>query len=204
MDELDDLTRIMERNPRLGPPAGFTARVMARLPGMEAAVPWLSLPWLFRAQALPTGQTFGFRRPAAKAECAFYLFLTGFSHLILAVVLFWGMKDLSGDVAGSSWIRLQPYIVSFLSGWLFISGVALWRGHRAGLAAARIAIVIYLEIVIINGALPLVKFGSQWFLLPFWVLTASGMIIGGSLALALRGGLSRKTMKIGTIARLET
>jgi len=111
------------------------------------------------------------------------------------------MKDLYGDVVGLGWLRVQPFIVLFLAGWFFIFGILLWRRHLAGLKAARIAIFIYLEIIVINGALPLIKFGKQLFLLPFWGLTVSCLIVGGYLALTLQRNFDRETMKIGTFKR---
>ena len=199
-----DLTEIMEKAPQQESPEGFTARVMARLPEGKATVRRFSFGWPFGMPAFTTDMTLGFRRPVTKTECAFYFFLTGFAHLILAFVLFLGMRALYGNVVGSSWIRIQPFIVFFLAVWFFTFSILLWRRRLAGLKAARIAIFIYLEIVVINGALPLIKFGSQWFLLPFWGLTASCMIIGGYLALALQRNRERETMKIETVVRWGT
>lgn len=199
-----DLTEIMEKAPQQESPEGFTARVMARLPEGKATVRRFSFQRPFGIPAFTTDLPFGFRRPMQKTECAFYFFLTGFAHLILAFVLFLGMRALYGNVAGSSWIRVQPFVVFFLAVWFFIFSILLWRRRLAGLKAARIATFIYLEIVMINGALPLIKFGSQWFLLPFWGLTASCMIIGGYLALALQRNWEWETMKIETVVRWGT
>ena len=199
-----DLAEIMEKAPRQEPPEGFTARVMARLPERKATVRRFSFRRPFWVPAFTTDLTFGFRRPMQKTECAYYFFLTGFAHLILAFVLFLGMRAIYGNVAGSSWIRFQPFVVFFLSVWFFIFSILLWRRRLAGLKAAMIATFIYLEIVMINGVLPLIKFGSQLFLLPFWGLTASCMIIGGYLALALQRNWERETMKIETVARCGT
>ncbi|MCX5908502.1 MAG: hypothetical protein NTY64_15290 [Deltaproteobacteria bacterium] len=181
-----DLEEIMEKAPRQEPPEGFTARVMARLPEGKATVRRFSFRRPFGMPDFATDLLFGFRRPMQKTECAYYFFLTGFAHLILAFVLFLGMRALYGNVAGSSWIRVQPFVVFFLSVWFFTFSILLWRRHPAGLKAARIAIFIYLEIIVINGALPLIKFGKQLFLLPFWGLAASCLIIGGYLALTLQ------------------
>lgn len=199
-----DLTEIMEKAPQQESPEGFTARVMARLPEGKATVRRFSFQRPFGIPAFTTDLPFGFRRPMQKTECAFYFSLTGFAHLILAFVLFLGMRALYGNVAGSSWIRVQPFVVFFLAVWFFIFSILLWRRRLAGLKAARIATFIYLEIVMINGALPLIKFGSQWFLLPFWGLTASCMIIGGYLALALQRNWEWETMKIETVVRWGT
>lgn len=193
------LAEIMEKAPRQEPPEGFTASVMARLPEGKATARRFSFRRPFGIPAFTTDLPFGFRRPMQKTECAFYFFLTGFAHLILAFVLFLGMRALYGNVAGSSWIRVQPFVVFFLAVWFFIFSILLWRRRLAGLKAARIATFIYLEIVMINGALPLIKFGSQWFLLPFWGLTASCMIIGGYLALALQSNFNGGAMKIATV-----
>jgi hypothetical protein len=199
-----NLAEIMEKAPRQEPPEGFTARVMARLPEGKATVRRFSFQRPFGIPTFITDLPLGFRRPMQKTEYAYCFFLTGFAHLILAFVLFLGMKDLYGDVVGSGWLRVQPFIVFFLAVWFFIFGILLWRRRLAGLTAARIAILIYLEIIVINGALPLIKFGNQLFLLPFWGLTASCLIIGGYLALALQRNRERETVKIGTFKRWGT
>jgi hypothetical protein len=148
---------------------------------------------------LATYLTRGLKLPVTKTEFAFYFFLTGFFYLVLGFVLFLGMRDFSGDVAGSSWLHVQPFVGFFLALWFFVFSVLL-RGRRpAGLKAARIAVFIYLEIILVNGALPLIKFGSQWYLLPFWGLTAGCMIIGGYLALALQSNFNGGAVKIATI-----
>jgi hypothetical protein len=162
------LTEIMEKVPRQEPPEGFTARVMARLPEGKGTVRRFSFLRPFWTPAFATYLTRGLQLPVMKTECAFYFFLTGFFYLVLGFVLFLGMRDFSGDVAGSSWLRVQPFIGFFLALWFFAFSILL-RGRRpAGLKAARITVFIYLEIILVNGALPLIKFGSQWYLLPFW------------------------------------
>ncbi len=112
--------------------------------------------------------------------------MAGIAHLTLALVLYLGMRDIYGNIAGSSWMRIQPGIVFFLAIWLIVIGLLLWRRPAAGLKVARIAVFIYLEIIIINAALPLLKFGKQLFLLPFWGLTATCLVVGGYLALMLQ------------------
>jgi hypothetical protein len=194
-----DLTETMEKAPRQEPPEGFTTMVLARLPEGKGTVRRFLFLRPFWTPALATYLTSGLKLPMTNTEFAFCFFLTGFFYLVLGFVLFLGMRDFSGDVAGSSWLHVQPFIGFFLALWFFAFSVLL-RGRRpAGLKAARIAVFIYLEIILVNGALPLIKFGSQWYLLPFWGLTAGCMIIGGYLALALQNNFNGGAVKIATV-----
>jgi len=195
-EQFRNLTEIMEKTPRQEPPEGFTAMVMARLPEGKGAVRGFSRWRPIWMPALTALLNRLFPMPATKTECAFSFFLTGFFYLVLAFVLFLGMRDLSGDIAGSSWLRVQPFIGFFLAFWFFAFSILLRGRWPAGLTAARIAVFIYLEIILINGALPLIRFGSQWYLFPFWGLTAGCMIIGGYLAVALQGNVNRGAVKI--------
>ena len=114
-----DLTEIMEQAPRQKPPEGFTARVMERLPKGKGAVQRFSFWRSFWTPVLATYISRSLQLPATKSECAFYFFLTGFFYLVLAFVLFLWIRDLSGDVTGSSWLRVQPFIGFFLVLWFF-------------------------------------------------------------------------------------
>ncbi|OIP88076.1 MAG: hypothetical protein AUK26_14510 [Syntrophaceae bacterium CG2_30_58_14] len=201
MEKFKDITDLIRNTPSVRPPGDFTRRVMGRIAGRERIRILSIKEFLTRPRRLGIGPVAAIRGSASGEECFFYFILTGFAHLTLAFVLFLGMKDLYGDVVGLGWLRVQPFIVLFLAGWFFIFGILLWRRHLAGLKAARIAIFIYLEIIVINGALPLIKFGKQLFLLPFWGLTVSCLIVGGYLALTLQRNFDRETMKIGTFKR---
>ena len=203
-EQFRDLTEIMEKTPRQEPPDGFTAIVMARLPEGKGAVRGFSF-WRPSWNQAPTAYLSSlFRLPATKTECAFSFFLAGVFYLVLAFVLFLGMRNLSGDIAGSSWLRVQPFIGFFLALWFFAFSILLRGRWSASLTAARIAVFIYLEIILINGMLPLIKFGSQWYLLPFWGLTAGCMIIGGYLAVALQSNLKGGSIIMATAKRWGT
>jgi len=198
-EDFRDLTELMEKAPRQEPPEGFTAMVMARLPEGQETVQGFSFRRPFWTPALATYLNRSLQLPVTKTECAFYFFLTGFFYLVLGFVLFLGMRNLSGDVAGSSWLRVQPFIGFFLAFWFFAFSILLRGRWPASLTAARIAVFIYLEIILVNGALPLIKFGSQWYLLPFWGLTGGCIIIGGYLVLALQGNFNGGALKIATV-----
>ena len=197
MEEFTDITEIIRKSPAVDPPVDFTFRVMGQIAGMEPVQHSVYKDFLMKPRQFSIHPFTAIKDGATREECFFYFILTGFAHLILASVLFLGIRDIYGNITGSTWLMIQPFIVLFLAVWFFIFGFLLLRWRIAGLTAARIAIFIYLEIVIINGVMPLIKFGSQFFLLPFWGLTASCMIIGGYLALTLQKIFDPYAMKGG-------
>ena len=195
MEEFTYITEIIRKSPAVDPPVDFTHRIMGRIAGLEPVQPFAFKDFLTMSRPFSIHPVIAIRDGATREECFFYFILTGFAHLILALVLFLGIRDHYGSIIGSTWLMIQPFIVLFLSVLFFIFGFLLLRWQIAGLTAARIAIFIYLEIVIINGVMPLIKFGNQFFLLPFWGLTASCMIIGGYLALTLQKTLDPYALK---------
>jgi hypothetical protein len=197
-------TDIMAKTPRRDAPEDFTARVMSRLPGTKESDRSFSSLRSLWTRLLANYPARGRQLPATTAEYAFYVFLTGFFYLVLGFVLFLGMRGLESDVAGSSWLRLQPFVGFFFACWFFAISILLKSRRQLGLKAARVAIFIYLEIILVNAALPLIKFGSQWYLLPFWGLTAVCVIIGGYLALMLQSNFNGGAAKIAAVKGWRT
>jgi len=157
MEEFTDITEIIRKSPAVDPPVDFTYRMMGRIAGMEPVQPSVYKDFLMKPRQFSIHPLTAIKDGATREECFFYFILTGFAHLILASVLFLGIRDIYGNITGSTWLMIQPFVVLFLAVWFFIFGFLLLRWRIAGLTAARIAIFIYLEIIIINGVMPLIK-----------------------------------------------
>lgn len=143
--------------PSIAPPDGFTARVMARLPERKAAIRQFSLRRLFRTPVFTTDLTFGFQRPVAKTECAFYFLLIGFFYFILGIILMIGLKPMTASLPVTGWFGMQP-VFSLISALCLIAiGVGLYRDGHTAVWVARIGTLLYAVLVILNGWIGIVS-----------------------------------------------
>jgi hypothetical protein len=199
VEEYQEITEKISKLPVVEPPEALTLQVMQRIDSQQHQPFSIIRDFLTKPRQSGSNNVAALSDGATRDECFLYFIVTGAAHLTLALVLFLGMRDIYGNIDGSSWMRIQPFIVFFLAIWFFIFGVLLWRRPAAGLRAARIGIFLYLEIIIINAVLPLLKFGKQLYLLPFWGLTLSCLVIGGYLALMLQRNIYPTELKQRTI-----
>lgn len=114
-----------------------------------------------------------------------YLFIAGFFHLVLAWGMLMGLKDVSGPFNGWSWIIMQPFVVFFLGMWLMVFAFVAALGGKKGRKAAAMAVLGYIQIIVIDGALPLLKFDNTLIYLPFIALLIGGLAVGGYMVLKL-------------------
>ncbi|PKN68023.1 MAG: hypothetical protein CVU54_15920 [Deltaproteobacteria bacterium HGW-Deltaproteobacteria-12] len=194
MEEYQEITEKISKLPVVQPPENLTLQVMQRITGRQRNPFYYLRDFLTKPRLIGLNPV-GDAKNLAAEQSFLYFIMAGLAHMTLALVLFLGMRDIYGNVTGSAWMRIQPGIAFFLAIWLIVIGLLLWRRPAAGLKAARIAVFIYLEIILINAALPLLKFGKQLFLLPFWGLTATCLVVGGYLALLLQRKFSPANMK---------
>lgn len=152
-----DLTEIMAKAPRQETPEGFTARVMSRLPEGEATVPRLSFRRLFRMPVFATDLTFGFRRPVAKTECAFYFLLIGFFYFVLGIILMIGLKPMTASLPVTGWLGIQPAFSLLTALCLIAIGVGLYLDGDRAVWVARIGTLLYAVLVILNGWIGIVS-----------------------------------------------
>jgi hypothetical protein len=126
-----------------------------------------------------------------------YFLLVAFAHLTLAVVLFVGLKS-SGfktNDAGAllpPLLLLQPGLSLSLAGWLGFWGFLLKMKSQAGVKGARFASLLYIEVVVIGGALLLME-------LSLVMLPVVAAMVGISLAAGIFLALSSDSEKSGTI-----
>jgi hypothetical protein len=133
------------------------------------------------------------RTGISREEMSLYFLLVAFAHLILAVVLYIGFKgsdirnnDLSELI--SPLLMLQPGLSLFLAGWLGFWGFLLKMKSQAGVKGARFASLLYIEVVVIGGALLLMELSLV--LLPF-VAAIVGISLAAGIFLALSCGIEK-------------
>jgi hypothetical protein len=186
MDNQQDIINLIKSTPAIQPPDNLTPRVMAAvMQAREGAYTrvWnvLSMPREFTLdpiRALRTG--------ISREEMSLYFMLVAFAHLTLAVILFMGFK--SGDVGAliPPLLLLQPGLSLCLSVWLGFWGFLLKKNSQAGVKGARFASLLYIEAVVISGALLLMELSLA--LIPL-VAAMVGISVAAGIFLALCSGI---------------
>jgi len=147
-----DLTEIMAKAPRQETPDGLTGRIMARLPERKATV-----RRLFRTPVFATDLTFGFRRPVAKTECAFYFLLIGFFYFVFGIILMIGLKSMTANLPVTVWLGIQPAFSLLTALCLIAIGVGLYVDGDTAVRVARIGTLLYAVLIILNGWIGIVS-----------------------------------------------
>ena len=151
LSKFDDLIQLMEKTPRVAPPADFTRKVMTRLSEEKIPAERFSFWSMLGVPILATNLAGGFRRPVAKTECAFYFMLTGFFFLVLGLILMAGMQKLTADVPVAGWLAMQPLFSLIAALGLLTLGAAIYLDGIVAFRIARLALLFYAIMVIVNG-----------------------------------------------------
>lgn len=179
-----DLTEIMRNAPRQEPPEGFTARVMERVPDGKPAVQHSWWSRIVHDPVFTTALTLGFRGAVTKSECAFYFLLTGFFYLILGCIMMFGLQRVAG-LLQPAWLSLQPLFGILLALGLAAVGLFLFTDGRGAIRVARIGILLYAALILLNGSI-----GALWAQLPvalFFALifSGTGLVMAAFLGIAI-------------------
>ncbi|MBU0661616.1 hypothetical protein KKG22_05600, partial [Patescibacteria group bacterium] len=174
MDEYSDITDIMKATPAVPPPADFTDRVMSRVsacdPCLSGKIRQILSQWSPR-QVLKAL----FATPATAPECCFCFIMAGCFYFIMGIVLFVGLRAISGDILGGG-LMYQPlasFVIAFGLGAL---GILLHKKSLRALKTVRLGILIYCGVVIVSGVSLQVE--SR---IPFNLTALIGFIGGGLL-----------------------
>jgi hypothetical protein len=189
MDHQQDIIDLIKAAPSLHPPDDFTPRVMAAVMQARQGVyvrAWnfLSIPREFTLdpiRALRTG--------ISRDEMSLYFMLVAFAHLTLAVVLFMGLKNIDAGAFIPPLLLLQPGLSLCLAGWLGFWGLLLKKNTQAGITGVKGAIfasLLYIEVMVISGALLLMELSLV--LLPF-VAAMVGISVAAGIFLTLSCGI---------------
>lgn len=162
------------------PPEDFTPRVMASVMQERAGAYARAWNYLAAPREFSLDPIKALRTGISREEMSLYFMLVAFAHLALAVALIVGFNvsdihdnDLSGLI--SPFLMLQPWLSLGLAGWLGFWGFLLKMKSQAGVKGARFASLIYIEVVVIGGALLLME-------LSLVMLPLVAVIVGISLA----------------------
>jgi hypothetical protein len=197
MDNHQDIITLIKSAPAIAPPEDFTPRVMASV--LQAKDGAYTCAWNFLAapREFSLDPIKSLRAGISREEMSLYFLLVAFAHLALAVALIVGFK--SSDIKNSDLsalisplLMLQPWLSLFMAGWLGFWGFLLKVKSQAGVKGARFASLLYIEVVVIGGALLLMELSLV--MLPL-VAAMVGISLGAGIFLAL----SSDSEKSGTI-----
>ena len=177
MEKLEDIIGMIKNAQRMQPPENLTQRERAKYIFLER------FEFSLNPNKALNGET-------SLAECMVYFFLIGFAHLIMAVLLFWGFRDLNEKYQIVIWLRLQPQILFFLTCCLIIAGSALMIG-RFGLRLSLFASLAYITTVSLNGFLLIIGIDRLIFRIPIFGLVGTTFFVGLFLVLIIRKQLEK-------------
>ncbi|MCX5831475.1 MAG: hypothetical protein NT140_06255, partial [Deltaproteobacteria bacterium] len=193
MQNHQDIINLIKSAPAIDPPEDFTPRVMASVMQERAGAYTRAWHFLAAPREFTLDPIKALRTGISRDEMSLYFLLVAFAHLALAVVLYIGFKN-SGfktSDAGALFpplLLLQPGLSLFLAGWLGFWGFLLRKNPQSGIKGARFASLLYLEVVVIGGALLLMELCLV--LIPF-VAAMVGISVAAGIFLALSCGIEK-------------
>ena len=176
------IIRSLKDSVQLKPPDGFTARVMDRLPEAGTGV-WARV-WGSLKHPRESGLS-AYRAPFAEADenkCSLYYFIMASAHFLAALILAVGIRGHVQVGPAWTWLELQPWLFFILADGFCIFGLWVRQDGVTSLKAARLAAFVYIEIMVIDGLIPLIMFRSNLFESHFIGLAVGGSVLGWFLA----------------------
>jgi hypothetical protein len=197
MEDHQDIINLIKSAPAIVPPEDFTPKVMASV--MQERAGAYTRAWTFLAapREFTLDPIKALRTGISREEMSLYFLLVAFAHLTLAVVLYVGLKSggFKTSVAGAllpPLLMLQPWLSLCMAGWLGFWGFLLKKNPQSGTKGARFASLLYIEVVVISGALLLME-------LSLVMLPLVAAMVGISLIAGIFLALSSDSEKSGTI-----
>jgi hypothetical protein len=182
MDNHQDIIDLIKSTPAIQPPDNLTPRVMANVMKAKEGVSMRAWDFLSIPREFTLDPIRALRTGISNDEMSLYFMLVAFAHLTLAVVLFMGFKNSNAVALIPPLLLLQPGLSLCLAGWLGFWGFLLKKNSQAGVKGARFASLLYLEVVVISGALLLMELSLV--LVPF-VAAMVGISVAAGIFLAL-------------------
>ena len=188
MEKHQDIINLIKSTPAIQPPEDFTPRVMASVMQERAGAYTRAWNFLAAPREFTLDPIKALRTGISREEMSLYFLLVAFAHLTLAVVLYVGLKN-SGfktNDAGAllpPLLLLQPGLSLSLAGWLGFWGFLLKKNSQSGIRGARFASLLYIEVVVISGALLLMEL-SQVLIPVVAVMVSISLVAGIFLALS--------------------
>ena len=191
MEEFTDIIELIRKSPAADPSVDFTHRVMGRLAGLEPVRPSAIIDFLTKPRRFSINPVTAIKYGAKRDECFLYFILTGFAHLILASILFWGFRNFNTHNQTFVWLKIQPQVVLFLACWLVVAGSALLIG-RTGLKLSMLASLVYIAIVSFNGFLLVGAIDKSVFRIPVIGLVGATFLAGVFLVFVIQKQIEMK------------
>jgi len=186
LSKFDDLIQLMEKTPRVAPPADFTRKVMTRLSEEKIPAGRFSFWRMWRLPALAGNWAVDFRRPVARTECAFYFILTGFFLLAFSLFLMAGIVSLKMLLLSSRNIIYAPLLPLILGLMLIGIGAAFHRDNEFGILLARRGVKFFIGTLLIGSVVAHMLLPFQLSLFLVWPSGAAGLAMGLLLVRAVR------------------
>ena len=182
MDNHQDIMDLIKSTPAIRPPDDLTPRVMASVMKAKEGVSMRAWDFLSIPREFTLDPIRALRTGISRDEMSLYFMLVAFAHLTLAVVLFMGFKNSDAGALIPRLLLLQPGLSLCLAGWLGFWGFLLKNNSPAGVKGARFASLLYIEVVVISGALLFMELNIV--LIPF-VAAMVGISVAAGIFLTL-------------------
>lgn len=186
-DPDNDLVQWVKETPQVNPPAGFTQRVMEKLPELKESI-WKKIKW---SLLKPMKEQVYSKRAqtneiSTEPESSFYFFVTGFFYLLMGMILAAGFKAMNFHLAEANWAAAQLLLTVGTAIWLLAIGFVLMRDDRMSIKMAKFGTAFYVIFSVVNGILLRSFFNfpyADFFIIGF---IGGGVCMGCMLVLAIK------------------
>ena len=175
------LVRLIRSAPRLNAPAGFTEKVMNRIPETRSRV--LRAGKRFIGWLPVDGNSPAY---SSQRECSFWCIVTGFFYLVLGVTLLAGLGNLCSESEFLFCLRFLPWVSFFVALWFSALGVMLVTGGRRAPIAAQWGLLSLLA-VFSGGAVFYIHEAGVPAVSVFAAVSSMALVSGGFLYYRLDG-----------------
>ncbi len=194
MEEHEEIAEIIRKIPLVHPPEALTSQIMARIGDLQHQRFYIIKNYLTKPRQSGFNPVAAMKDGTTREECFLYFMMAGFTHLILALVLFWGFRNFHLENQTIFWLRIQPQIVLFLTGLLIIAGIALLVGP-IGIKLSILMSSAYLSIVSFNGILLISLVNEPIFRIPVIGLFGATFLTGIFLILIIKKHLEKNYLE---------
>ena len=188
-DEFRGLVALARTTAQVRPPRDLTSRIMAAV----AAEPVGLLHKIRQFLLKPHQADQELKRLLSSAsrgpDISICFFAAAFFHLVLSLVLRLGLDRFQGRFELSSWIMAQPNLALIMAIFLLAIGFALLAGRPVVLRAARVLVLIYVFVSIINAFSLQLAVPSPLTLAGALLFAGWGATLGAFLYAAIRARL---------------
>jgi hypothetical protein len=190
MEEYNDIIEIIHNTPLVQPPDALTAGVMEKIAAGPEKRFYTVQNFFTKPRHYGINPVAALKNGTTREECLLYFMMAGFTHLILALVLFWGLGNLYMGNQTIFWLRIQPQIVLFLTCWLIIAGIAMLTG-RIGIRFSMLMSSAYVAIIVFNGIVLIGVIDKPIFRIPVIGLFSATFLMGIFLVLVIKKHLEK-------------